>query len=400
MNPLIQPLFADFADGLVSLLQFLGAFLGYVLLFALPVGALAVAIHFCLSLPLRRRERARFFLDLLETGMARGHSVEQTVLGVAASRDHALGVRFHLLAAHLENGLRLDAALERVPRLLPPPVVAMLRVGGRLGDMRRVLPACREWLRERPGSVQSAYHYLVMLLLVFSPVAMFLLIGLNVFVWPKLTEVFIGVGEGYPLPAITRLALAWSPWLVWAQVVFLLGLLVATLLYLGGPSMARWLQLGVFPFADWLAWRIPWKRKRLVRTFSATLGVLLDGGVPEAEAIQLAADCTANEIARRRAQRVGTALQQGTRLQDAVAAFDDTGEFQWRLTNACHARNGFLRALNGWHEALDARAFQQEEASAHVITSGLVLFNGAVVALTATAVFAALISIMERAAIW
>lgn len=400
MDPLIQPLFADFADGLVSLLQFLGAFLGYVLLFAIPVGALAVAIHFCLSLPLRRRERARFFLDLLETGMARGHSVEQTVMGVAMSRDRTLGVRFHLLAAHLESGLRLDAALERVPRLLPPPVVAMLRVGGRLGDVRRVLPACREWLRERPGSVQSAYHYLIMLLLVFSPVAMFLLISLNVFVWPKLIEVFMGVGEGYPLPLITRLALASSRWLVWVQMIFMLGLLLATVLYLGGPRMARWMQLGVFPFADWLAWRIPWKRKRLVRTFSATLGVLLDGGVPEVEAIQLAADCTANEIARRRAQRVGAAIQQGVKLQEAVAAFDDTGEFKWRLANACHAHSGFLSAINGWHEALDAKAFQQEEASAHLITSGLVLFNGAVVALTATAVFAALISIMERAAVW
>jgi type II secretory pathway component PulF len=41
--------------------------------------------------------------------------------------------------------------------------------------------------------------------------------------------------------------------------------------------------------------------KKLQRTFSAMLAVLLDGGVPEAEAVRLAGDCTANEICRRRA---------------------------------------------------------------------------------------------------
>ena len=39
---------------------------------------------------------------------------------------------------------------------------------------------------------------------------------------------------------------------------------------------------------------------------------------------------------RRRAQRVIAALKQGTKLDEAVRAFDDNGEFHWRLTNAIH----------------------------------------------------------------
>lgn len=388
---------ANASDALLHVVQFVATFIGYVLLFAAPLGALTALIHFFLSLPLRRRERARLFVDLLETGLTQGRSAEQTIMGVASSQDRTLGVRFHLLAAHLENGLRLEAALARVPRLLPPQVVSMLRVGARLGDLRRVLPACREWLRERPASVQSAYHYLIMLLVVFSPVAIFLLISLNVFVWPKLQEVFVGLGEGVALPQLTRFALQSTRWLVGIQVCFMVGLLIAAFVYVAGPRIAGWLRGRTFPFADWMAWHIPWKRKRLVRTFSATLAVLLDGAVPETEAVRLAAECTANDIVRRRAERVIAAIQQGVKLQEAVADFDDAGEFQWRLTNACHVRDGFLRALNGWHEMLDAKSFQQEEAAAHMVTSGLVLFNGFVVALTATAIFIALIAVMERA---
>jgi len=133
----------------------------------------------------------------------------------------------------------------------------------------------------------------------------------------------------------------------------------------------------------------------LQRTFSAMLAVLLDGGVPEAESVRLAGDSTANEICRYRARRVITSLKKGVKLDDAVRAFDDTGEFHWRLTNATHAHGGFLHALRGWHEALDAKAFQQEEIATHVLTSGLVVLNGLVVALIATSMFGVLIMILK-----
>ena len=71
------------------------------------------------------------------------------------------------------------------------------------------------------------------------------------------------------------------------------------------------------------------------------------------------------------------------------------GEFHWRLTNATHAHGGFLNALRGWHEALDAKAFQQEEAATHVLTSGLVILNGLVVALIAISMFGMLVDDFE-----
>jgi hypothetical protein len=84
------------------------------------------------------------------------------------------------------------------------------------------------------------------------------------------------------------------------------------------------------------------------------------------------------------------------KLDDAVRAFDDTGEFHWRLTNATHAHGGFLNALRGWHEALDAKAFQQEETATHILTSGLVILNGLVVALIAIGMFGMLVVLLRH----
>ena len=136
------------------------------------------------------------------------------------------------------------------------------------------------------------------------------------------------------------------------------------------------------------------------RDFSTLLAILLDSGVPEPEAVALAAEGTANTVFRRRAARVVENLRQGVKLTQAVQALDDSGEFAWRLANAVHGHAGFLQALAGWHESLDAKAFQQEQAAAHGITSALVLWSGLFVGAVAISAFMFLISITDSAVLW
>jgi type II secretory pathway component PulF len=346
-------------------------------------------IHFLFTLPMRRAERARLFLDLVEDALNRGQAVEEMVLSLAQKRDHTVGVRFHWLAACLESGLRFDEALDKVPRFMPPQITAMLHVGNRLGDLRKVLPACREILRDHPAGVRSAMNYLMLAAFFFSPAFFIVLLCTAVFIIPKFKDV--AAGMGITLPSETIFIFANANWFIIYEAVICLSLAVLTVAYVGGPGIVRKWQFRGFPLVDWIAWRLPWKQKRLQRTFSAMLSVLLDGGVPEAEAVRLAGDCTANEICRHRAARVLAALERGVKLEEAVHALDDSGEFRWRLGNATHARGGFLEALRGWHAFLDARAFQQEEATAHVVTSAIVILNGVLVALITIAIFGMLV---------
>lgn len=346
-------------------------------------------IHFLFTLPMRRAERARLFLDLVEDALKRGQSVEEMVLSLAQNRDLTVGIRFHWLAAYIESGLRFDEALDKVPRFLPPQIAAMLHAGNRLGDLRKVLPACREILRDHPAGVRSAMNYLMLVAFFFSPAFFVVLICTSIFIIPKFKEV--AAGMGIPLRPETIFVFDNTNWFLIYEGVICLLLAAVTVAYIGGPGIVRQCQFRRLPLVDWIAWRVPWKRKRLERTFSAMLAVLLDGGVPEAEAVRLAGDCTANEICRHRTARVLAALEQGVKLDEAMRRFDDSGEFHWRLSNAAHARGGFLNALRGWHAFLDARAFQQEEATAHVVTSGLVILNGVLVGLIVTAVFGMLI---------
>ena len=355
---------------------------------AIFVGIVALA-HYLLSLPLRRAERARLFLDLLEGALQRGQSVEAMVLSVAQTRDRTLGLHFYYLATYIESGLRFKEALAKVPYLLLPQITAMLAAGESLGDMAKVLPACREILRERPASVRTAKHYLVLATMFVSPAFVAIILTMRVLVLPKFREV--AAGMNVPIWPPSLFVFASADQMVRLEVLISLLLGAVILIYVGGPRLMSKIK----PIADWIAWRVPWKHKQLQRTFSAMLAVLLDHGVPEAEAVRLAGDCTANEIGRQRAGDVIAALQSGMKLEDGLYRFDGSGEFHWRLANAAHARGGFLTALRGWHEALDAKAFQQEETAAHFITTGLVILNGVIVGLIVIGMFGLLIAILK-----
>ena len=379
----------------------LGRLVSVAIAFLFWAGSLAgliYLIHFFLTLPMRRAERARLFLDLLESALSRGQSVEEMILSIARSRDRTLGVRFHLLAAHIESGLRFATALEKVPRFLPPQISAMLRAGEKLGDLRRVLPACREILQDRPAAVRSAMHYMVLVVLFFSPVFVLVVTMTMIFVVPRFKEV--AAGSNATLWPLTQFVFAHTAWLVGFELILFLLLAAATVLYIGGPQLCPVVSIPQM-FHSWTGspGRCRGNKRGCSGHFPPCWPCCSMAACRKPRPSGWRAIARPTKSAATAPQRVIAALEQGTKLDDAVRAFDDTGEFHWRLTNATHARGGFLNALRGWHEALDAKAFQQEEATAHAVTSGLVILNGLVVALIATAMFGMLVAHVERSVI-
>jgi type II secretory pathway component PulF len=391
MHTTIPILFAD------DLPLLLGSLLLYFLFTVVPLIGLAWLIYYLLSLPMRRQERARFFLDLVATALREGRPIEQTIIDISNTGDTSPGLRFHLISAYLERGLRLGEALEKVPRFLPPQVTAMFRAGEAMGDIRKVLPVCDYLVKDAQSNVRGAISYLVVVAFGLSPISLIVLNTLAVLVLPKFNETAISMDVSSRSFTFLKGTIGW---LMLAQAILFALLLIGVIFYIGGPRFVRWVQFATGPVADWLAWRVPWKRRRMQRNFSMILAIMLDNGVPESDALRLAGESVTNEIFRERIARAQKSLAAGAKLTEAVASLDDTGEFRWRLTNAIHAHGGFLRALTGWHESLDAKAFQQEQAAAHTVTSGLVIANGLIVATVAIGVFSVLISIINEGLLW
>jgi hypothetical protein len=224
--------------------------------------------------------------------------------------------------------------------------------------------------------------------LVLNPLMILLLPFVFTSIFPVFKDIaaYQSMETGYFFGALEP----WFPLLLSVQLIVLLACYGFAVFVLGGPRFVSWLQAGLRPLRDWGDWfflRVPWRRKRLQRDFSAMLALLLDAGVPEEKALSLAAFSTANGVFIRRAEKAAEQLRQGVKLTDAVQLLDDTGEFRWRLLNGAHGTRGFFFALDGWRASLDARAFQLEQAAAQTLSTSLVLLNAATIALVAAAVY-------------
>lgn len=368
-------------------------------LLALPLFCgLGYVLYYCFSLPLRRHERARFFLDLVDAGLKDGQSIEHTIQGVSRCDDRSLGRKFWALGALARQGMTFNQALPLIPRFLPDQVIGMLKAGMELGDLRKVLPACRAELKGAVDRVWTAHHYLMLLAFVVTPAWTFVFMVLAVFVFPRFQQIAADMGAGAP-SYFDMLVRYYQP-----LVIFQIGLMVvcyhAAFLYIGGPKVSGWIERYLPRVGEWVAFGTPWRRKRMQRNFSSLLATLLDSGVPEPHAVTLAAQGAANRIFSRRAAAAADDLAGGLRLPEALGRLDDAGELRWRLDNAAHGGGGFAAALNGWHESLEAKAYQQEQTAAQLLTTGLVLINGLFVGVLAAAVFQLLIHIMEVAPLW
>jgi type II secretory pathway component PulF len=363
-----------------------------------PLALGALVIYLLFSLPLRRRERARLFLDLIETGLAQGRSPEHTVRDAAQSRDRSPGVRFHLVAAHLESGCRLSQALARVPRFLPPQITAMLQVGESLGNLGKVIPACRAVLEDGLAQSSSVLNVMPLLFYVIIPTPLILLWFLPVFVLPKYHELMMDFAV--EVPYVYQVVFNHA-WLLSCVATLLLALLAGSfLVYWGGPRLQAWARSMLGPIVDEIAYRVPWRRRRLQRDFVRMFALLLDAELAEDRAVLLAAEATANAVMLRQAERVAEDLRQGAALPKAMQRMERCREFEWRLANAVHGPRQFTRALSGWSEALDAQAFQQEQTAVQLLTTGFVLVNGLMVGLIFVGVFSFLVQLIDNVMLW
>jgi Flp pilus assembly protein TadB len=363
--------------------------LGWLTFWAMPLLGLGGVMYYGISLPLRRQARALSVLDLLETGLRDGRAPERCLVEASGSRDSSLDTSFHLATAHMEMGMNLVEGLRQAPNLLPLPVLGMLQTGQEIGDLSRVLPACRKLLTDGSSKVRNAINYQVVLMFLLNPIFYFVIVLMPLKVLPVFHEIARGFGaRGFGMRPPMNDWLSSIPLVVGVVELLLLVVMLGGFLgHLSGTRLRLWVNTGIYPVTDLVAWWLPWQRQRILRNFSLSLSLLLDAGVPEERAVRMAAKSTGNLIFMGRADKACDRLASGESLLEAVAGLDDRGELRWRLANAAHGPRQFTRALNGWHELLDARAFRLEQTTGQLFSTGLALINGILVAMIAFSTF-------------
>ncbi|KAB2671560.1 MAG: hypothetical protein DVB31_04545 [Verrucomicrobia bacterium] len=357
-----------------------------------PAIAVFWVVYWLATLPWRRAERCRLFLEVLWLGLREGKTHEQAIIESCATRDASIPKEMQWMALHLERGASFADSMARHAGFLPPDVQATLRWGAQRGRLLEAVELCRQGAGSRPNTTKGGMLAVgAMLLWPSSTAAVFLMI--RIVILPKFRQ----IAEDFDVDAFGGIAgwmFEWG-WLLALGVVSVKLLLYAVAFArICGPRLGQWLPL------DRLGLVVPWRRQRLQRRFAQLLSLGLDLGISEEEAVVAAGAGTGNGVWRQRSLDSTSALRLGVRLDEAIATVDCAPEFRWRLGMAMHRTGRAMDSMRGWLADLESKADRNETMAAQSFLVFSVLSNATLVALTAVSVYSILISMMEAAAIW
>jgi len=240
--------FADFTNTILEGLLVLGF---WVVCWLLPAVFLLLMLDSTVGKRLRRQETSGLFLDLLDTILECGAPIEETLVAITGKRELQPADKFHLLGAKLRTGQRLSDALAEIPGLLPQKVVAMLRAGERIGDLRKVLPACRRLAGDKRSETRSDVQSFGWYGIVTILASIWMFIFISIMILPKFVEIFRGMaGE---LPTGLAILQAYGKPLITFQLLALCGVVLVLLIHGEGHFMKKWFG----PVVDWFASRTP-----------------------------------------------------------------------------------------------------------------------------------------------
>lgn len=264
------------------------------------------------------RSRTRFplanfsqeLLALLNAGLNLVEGIETLA---EKEEDSSIRELLQQLLARLHEGMTFSRALEAYPQVFPPLYVATVRASERTGDLGEALTRYLIYQSQMDAvrkKLVGASIYPALLLILGGLVAIFLL----VFVVPRFSAIYEDVGAD--LPWMSLLLIEWghlvqkNGWLLAGATIIML---IALFYLLSQPSVRVWLLQAI--------WRIPAIGERMriyqLARFYKTLGMLLRGGIPVAQALEMVSDLLQPHFRPRVATAVGL-IREGQSISSAM----------------------------------------------------------------------------------
>jgi type IV pilus assembly protein PilC len=226
----------------------------------------------------------------------------------------------------VRGGKSVSDALAAYPKYFPQVYTQTLKAGEASGQFPEVTARLADFQEnevQRRSTIISAMVYPIMLM----ATAVFVVIFLLVFVVPRLSSVFKGLGD--ELPASTKLLLDVTSFITGYYMWIIGGLVAAFVAYrtwvaTDAGALSRDSMLLRAPMIG------PVVRKATVSRFSRVLGTLIFGGVPILSALDLAGLASGNRLFMTSTRQVENEVREGRSIHEAMR---DTGAFPPVLTH-------------------------------------------------------------------
>ena len=220
------------------------------------------------------------------------------------------------LEEQISKGASLGEAVDATSYVLPPIVVSLLRIGDRIGSLTEILPRLSHYMLESKRIRDKVRGALIYPALVLS-VAFIGMVGISVFVLPRMTRAFTAVGDAATesirrvLDTTTALAVAFPIVVISILLLVLLGIAFTRI----SPSWRRSID-------TWML-RLPvlgsFVANRESLLFCFAMEVLADGGVTISEGMSEASIVVSNTAYRQAIESARNDLINGIVISEAFS---------------------------------------------------------------------------------
>lgn len=253
---------------------------------------------------------------LLEAKISLGDSLKNIY---RQTRNALLRETVSELSSDIDSGLSFSQAMDRHKNVFSDFYISMIRSAEVTGRLDEVMSFMADYLEKEVGllgRVRSALVYPAIVLILFA-VVVGIMVGV---VFPQLAPIF--KESNVPMPAITRILLGSGQFVAdwWVAILFILAVVIAV-------AIDYFLTAEGKVVLDELRVRLPvvgdLYRKLYIARFAESAGVLIRGGIPIAQALEISGHTIGSVIYRDVLHEVSEAVRGGQLMSQALAEHEN-----------------------------------------------------------------------------
>jgi general secretion pathway protein F len=214
------------------------------------------------------------------------------------------------------KGLSLSRAMELRKDFFPQYAASMVRAGEESGKLDMVLVSLAGFL-EREKDLKDKIRSALIYPLFMVTVSLLMIFFVFVFVFPKVTGIFMG--QKIPLPFITKIFMGLSSFLYSYWYLLLIVLVVA---FFSGRAYFRKRTMHFSRKLFYSPFRL--FRNLYISRFCRVLSLLLAGGVSILKALEYSRDVSGSEYLAAEVDRLKNEIREGKKLSDLALFFPPT----------------------------------------------------------------------------
>lgn len=250
---------------------------------------------------------------MLESGLALEDSLD--VLG-KQSPDPLLREAYIDILKEVRSGKTTSSAMRKYPKIFSDVIISIVEVGEQGGTLEKNLSFLAVFLKknyELLRKVKGAMVYPIIILLLTSVE----MLGVIYFILPKMESLFNAFENP---PFMTMMVINISKFM--RENIFFI--LIAVFIFVVVAYRFFKTKTGQ-DFKDRLIINIPiikeLARKNILATFSRTLGILLESGIPLSDALKITTSTTGNVVYARIFQELQSEVQKGKNIADILERY-------------------------------------------------------------------------------